>query len=309
MGIVAKLVTLGLLVVTPTLYGANTAACTGCHGGGFEKAAMGKSKVVKDMTKADIIASLKGYKDGSYGGAMKGLMKGQVANLTDADIEAIAEAIKGGIAPQVTPPKKEALINMNTATSDPKRIAQEDLAKQKTVSEESMGLRKTDIYGEQDTTANTTDYKREAPGSGVKFERAFVNAPPMIPHDTEGMLSITTNENQCVGCHMPDVAKSVNATPIPPSHFTSYRPVTTMKDGEVLQEGKVIGKEIKNTSDILTVAHKLTGLHKGRFNCSQCHAPQSKTDPAVANTFAPDFGSGKGKSASNLLDTINEGVE
>jgi cytochrome c553 len=36
---------------------------------------------------------MKGYKDGSYGGAMKGLMKGQVAALSDADIEAIAQKI------------------------------------------------------------------------------------------------------------------------------------------------------------------------------------------------------------------------
>jgi cytochrome c553 len=45
------------------------------------------------MTKENIVAALKGYKDGSYGGAMKGVMKGQVANLSDADIEAIATQI------------------------------------------------------------------------------------------------------------------------------------------------------------------------------------------------------------------------
>jgi len=37
--------------------------------------------------------ALTGYKDGSYGGAMKGVMKGQVAKLTDDDIKAIAEAV------------------------------------------------------------------------------------------------------------------------------------------------------------------------------------------------------------------------
>lgn len=39
------------------------------------------------------IAAMKGYKDGSYGGPMKGLMKGQAAPLSDADIEAIANQI------------------------------------------------------------------------------------------------------------------------------------------------------------------------------------------------------------------------
>ena len=69
----------------------NTAACTGCHGADFAKKALGKSKVVSEMTKADIETALKGYKDGSYGGAMKGMMKGQATKLSDEDIKAIAE--------------------------------------------------------------------------------------------------------------------------------------------------------------------------------------------------------------------------
>ena len=69
------------------------AKCIGCHGANGEKVALGKSKVIKDMPKADFIAAMKGYKDGSYGGPMKGVMKAQVAPLTDADIEAIATQI------------------------------------------------------------------------------------------------------------------------------------------------------------------------------------------------------------------------
>jgi len=93
-----KLATLSVLVAAPALYGASVAACVGCHGQQFEKAAMGKSKIVKEMTKEEIVAALKGYKDGSYGGGMKGLMTGQVAALDDAKIEAIAALIKGGAA-------------------------------------------------------------------------------------------------------------------------------------------------------------------------------------------------------------------
>ena len=55
---------------------------------------MGKSKIVKDMSKEDIIAAMKGYKDGSYGGAMKGMMKGQVASLDDTAMTAMADEIK-----------------------------------------------------------------------------------------------------------------------------------------------------------------------------------------------------------------------
>ncbi|MCH9741252.1 MAG: cytochrome C [Epsilonproteobacteria bacterium] len=81
-------------LMTPAVFAAGTAACKGCHGANFEKVAMGKSKVVKDMSKEDIVKALKGYKDGSYGGAMKTIMKGQVASLDDAAIEAMAAEIK-----------------------------------------------------------------------------------------------------------------------------------------------------------------------------------------------------------------------
>lgn len=73
--------------------GVNAAACTGCHGQAWEKKAMNKSKVVADMTHADIAASLKGYKAGTYGGPMKGLMKGQVAKYSDADLDAFSQTI------------------------------------------------------------------------------------------------------------------------------------------------------------------------------------------------------------------------
>ncbi|MGB5965186.1 MAG: c-type cytochrome [Sulfurimonadaceae bacterium] len=67
--------------------------CAGCHGASGEKVALGKSKVINEMSKADIVAALNGYKDGTYGGPMKGLMKGQVAALSDADMQAIADII------------------------------------------------------------------------------------------------------------------------------------------------------------------------------------------------------------------------
>ena len=74
-----------------SLSAASIAACAGCHGASFEKAALGKSQIVKGWDAAKIEASLKGYKDGTYGGPMKALMKGQVAKLSDADIKALAD--------------------------------------------------------------------------------------------------------------------------------------------------------------------------------------------------------------------------
>jgi cytochrome c553 len=71
----------------------DTTACAGCHGANFEKKALGKSKIVNNMKKDEIVKALKGYKDGSYGGAMKGMMKTQADSLDDAKIEAIANKV------------------------------------------------------------------------------------------------------------------------------------------------------------------------------------------------------------------------
>ncbi|MEA1918855.1 MAG: nitrate reductase cytochrome c-type subunit [Campylobacterota bacterium] len=175
-----------------------------------------------------------------------------------------------------------------------------------TVSEESLGLRKTDLYSEKTTLPDETKYATAAPMSGKFIDRAFDNAPPMIPHDVEGMLPITTNDNQCVSCHAPELASSMMATPMPKSHFTSFRPVTTIADdGSVVKEGKKFSGE----NSTLTVAHSLDTMNKARFNCSQCHAPQSTGDLLVENNFRPDFQDESMKRASSMLDTLNAGVE
>ena len=92
-------VLLGLAVVgSLTLSAADGAdvykKCAGCHGATAEKAALGKSAVIKGWEATKTVAALKGYKAGTYGGAMKALMKGQVASLDDAKIEAVAKFIE-----------------------------------------------------------------------------------------------------------------------------------------------------------------------------------------------------------------------
>ena len=82
-----------LALASAAFAGVNAAACAGCHGADFGKKALGKSKIVKDMTHAEIAKALKGYKAGTYGGPMKGVMKGQVAKYSDADLEAFAQTI------------------------------------------------------------------------------------------------------------------------------------------------------------------------------------------------------------------------
>lgn len=67
--------------------------CKACHGvkGEINITTKSLTHVPANLTKAEIEKALHGYKDGSYGGVMKGLMKGQVAKLSDDDIKALAE--------------------------------------------------------------------------------------------------------------------------------------------------------------------------------------------------------------------------
>lgn len=67
--------------------------CAGCHGAAAEKSALNKSQIIQGWDAAKIAESLKGYKAGTYGGPMKGLMKGQIATYSDADIQAVSDYI------------------------------------------------------------------------------------------------------------------------------------------------------------------------------------------------------------------------
>ena len=67
--------------------------CVTCHGANGEKAALGKSKVIKDMSKDDFIAALKGYQTGTYGGAQKILMTPAVKDMTEETMKEIADLI------------------------------------------------------------------------------------------------------------------------------------------------------------------------------------------------------------------------
>jgi len=90
-----KIITIGLmgLMLATGLTASEFTKCTGCHGLNGGKKALGKSLVINTMAKEDIIVALKGYKDGTYGGPMKGLMAGQVKNLTDEQINDLAVII------------------------------------------------------------------------------------------------------------------------------------------------------------------------------------------------------------------------
>jgi cytochrome c553 len=67
--------------------------CVACHGANGEKKALNKSKIIKDWDESKVLNALKGYKDGTYGSSMKGVMKSQVSKLSDAEMKAVSEYI------------------------------------------------------------------------------------------------------------------------------------------------------------------------------------------------------------------------
>lgn len=68
-------------------------SCVSCHGADASKSALNKSEIIKGWSAQKIADALQGYKDGTYGGAAKALMKGQVAKLDKEDIEILSKHI------------------------------------------------------------------------------------------------------------------------------------------------------------------------------------------------------------------------
>lgn len=147
--------------------------------------------------------------------------------------------------------------------------------------EKESGIRKESLFDEETVKPYHGEYSKDAPGTSRRLERSFENSPPLIPHDLTGLLPITETSNMCVGCHMPEAAEAVGATPLPKTHFMD---AATGKD----LMGSLDGK---------------------RYNCLQCHVPQGNSTLPVKNTFKPDFRKKKDKTRSSLIDSLNEGVK
>lgn len=171
------------------------------------------------------------------------------------------------------------------------------------IDEKDLGMRKADVYTEDTAAPDGTNYHKEAPGTSKKFDRAYVNAPPMISHDISDLGEIDKNNNACLGCHMPEVAKDMGATPIPKSHFTNFRPHVESDADD----------NFKSESNDQIIKKDLNGqLWQGRFNCTQCHAPQTQGKLRVESNFKPDYTDKKGqkhKNKSYLIDELEAGVK
>lgn len=171
----------------------------------------------------------------------------------------------------------------------------------KVIDDDSIGLRKVDLLSEDKTTPDETKYGTSQPMSGYKIDRAYQNAPPMIPHDVEGMLDITPNNNMCIGCHDVAVAESMTATPIPKSHYIDFRPKHKLT-------GEKFEKSIDNMKNEVSIKPIETISHS-RFNCTACHAPQSTGGLAVENTFKANFTRKDGSSKSTWNEVLTDDLD
>ena len=174
-------------------------------------------------------------------------------------------------------------------------------ANTKSVDENSIGLRKVELLSEDKAAPSETKYGTSAPMSGYKIDRAYQNAPPMIPHDVEGMLNITRDNNACIGCHDAAVAESMGATPIPKSHYIDFRPKHKL-------EGEKFVKSTDNMKNEVSIK-PIDTISNARFNCNACHAPQSTGDLAVENTFKPDFTREDGQHKSTWHEVLTDDLD
>lgn len=169
-------------------------------------------------------------------------------------------------------------------------------ATKKAIDETELSYRNVPLTSEEKVAPPPVEYTKAAPGTAKRFERSYENAPPLIPHSVEGLLPITKNNNACLGCHMPNVAKSMGATPLSETHFKDFFAANKKK---VQKYAEGASKIHNNPNDIAPQ----------RYNCSQCHVPQANVKPLVANKFKPEFRNPENKKKSTLLEKLNEGVQ
>lgn len=128
-------------------------------------------------------------------------------------------------------------------------------AADKGLTEDQMGLSRTPVTVDPDPAA--FEYRQADPYSGGVLPRAYLGAPPQVPHNLDGLIPITRDANSCLSCHqLPDQVgkKKVKGQPtaLPATHYT----------------------DVRNNA-----------LNMARYNCTQCHTPQANVKSLVGNTF------------------------
>jgi len=171
---------------------------------------------------------------------------------------------------------------------------------EKFIPDEKIDMSDDLIMSDESVLTDMPEYSKIRGGESEKIQRSFENAPPLIPHRVGGFLPITADDNRCLLCHMPDKAAEFNATPLPKTHFTSYRPKIVYRDGKYIVDANQEENEIVETD--------LDHFNAAMFNCSQCHVPQAEVTVEIPNTFDPDYRKASDKTRSNLKNNMGEGV-
>lgn len=166
------------------------------------------------------------------------------------------------------------------------------------IDEDKLGIIYADVNSADTELPHMAGFAKATPGVAGTLDRSFENAPPLIPHNTDGFFPIKIDNNICFTCHLPDKAKESGATSMPKTHFTNLRPHMTEKDGKlVFEETKELTQE------------DLKEPNNAYFNCSQCHVPQAEVSVDIENLFTPEFRNEFNLHESNLKDRLNEGIE
>ena len=134
----------------------------------------------------------------------------------------------------------------------------------KLISSEQLSYRNVSLN--ENVSTPKVQYSTAAAGTSKRIKRAFQDAPPMIPHSVDGMLPITKTDNQCITCHVDSAPYDKTIPSVPVSHFTNFRPSASY----ALKHANTSSEKQANVS-----IKPMKTLYQGRYNCSQCHAPQA----------------------------------
>jgi cytochrome c-type protein NapB len=136
------------------------------------------------------------------------------------------------------------------------------MADNSAIDELNTGLSKTSVFGTP--TPEAFSYPKTKAGKSENLPRAYEGIPPQIPHKVDSYLPISPEDNQCLECHdKPELIgkKDTKKSPMSKSHYIDPR------------------------SNSQEMADEVVGA---RFNCTQCHVPQSGAPALVENTFQGD---------------------
>ncbi|NOY50723.1 MAG: nitrate reductase cytochrome c-type subunit; periplasmic nitrate reductase electron transfer subunit [Chlorobi bacterium] len=167
------------------------------------------------------------------------------------------------------------------------------------IPDEEIDLSSDALLTDDSPLGEMPEYSQIRGGASDVIDRSFENSPPLIPHKVNGILPITAEDNKCLRCHMPDLAPRFEATPLPATHFTSYRPKMKRNNDGIyaFEEG-----------DNEMVEKDLGHFNPAMYNCSQCHVPQSNATVDIDNVFNAEFRNSGNKNRSSLKKKLGEGV-